>query len=97
VNCSELNCEDAGVSFWQPVEDPGTRPPRSWVFDIGCAILAGAASLARFSAGQTAHPAALSLAASLLVAVLTAAALPLRRVWPGPVFLWTILAAAAAA
>ncbi len=85
------------MSFWQPVEDPGTRPPRSWVFDIGCAILAGAASLARFSAGQTAHPAALSLAASLLVAVLTAAALPLRRVWPGPVFLWTILAAAAAA
>jgi signal transduction histidine kinase len=85
------------VSFWQPVEDPGTRSPRSWVFDIGCAILAGAASLARFSAGQAAHPAALSLAASLLVAVLTAAALPLRRVWPGPVFLWTILAAAAAA
>ena len=82
------------MSCWKPVEDPGTRPWRSWVFDIGCAILAGVASLARFSAGQTAHPAALSLAASLLVAVLTAAALPLRRVWPGPVFLYTILAAA---
>jgi signal transduction histidine kinase len=89
-----VNCEDAGVSIWKPAEGPGTRPPRSWVFDIGCAIFAGAASLARFSAGQTAHPVALSLAASLLVAVLTAAALPLRRVWPGPVFLWTILAAA---
>ena len=29
-----------------------------------------------------------------MVAVLTAAALPLRRVWPGPVFVWTLLAAA---
>jgi signal transduction histidine kinase len=67
---------------------------RSWIFDIGCAILAGAASLARFEAGQTPRPAALSLAASLIVAVLTAAALPLRRVWPGPVFLYTVLAAA---
>jgi signal transduction histidine kinase len=35
-----------------------------------------------------------SLAAGLLVAVLTAAALPLRRVWPGPVLAWTLLAAA---
>ena len=39
-------------------------------------------------------PAHLSLAASLIVAVLTAGALPLRRVWPGPVFLWTLVAAA---
>jgi signal transduction histidine kinase len=85
------------VSFWQPVEDPGTRPLRSWAFDIGCAIFAGAASLAYFSFGQTAHRAALSFPASLLVAVVIAAALPLRRVWPGPVFLWTILAAAALA
>ena len=28
------------MSFWTPVENPGTRPPRSWVFDIGCALLA---------------------------------------------------------
>jgi len=82
------------VAFWKPVEDPGTRSPRSWAFDIGCAIVAGAASLAHFSFGQTAHPAHLSLAASLIVAVLTAGALPLRRVWPGPVFLWTLVAAA---
>ena len=40
------------------------------------------------------HPVHLSLAAGALVAVLTAGALPLRRVWPGPVFLWTLLAAA---
>ena len=82
------------MAFWKPVEDPGTRSPRSWAFDIGCAIVAGAASLAHFSFGQTAHPAHLSLAVSLIVAVLTAGALPLRRVWPGPVFLWTLVAAA---
>ena len=82
------------MAFWKPVEDPGTRSPRSWAFDIGCAIVAGAASLAHFSFGQTAHPAHLSVAASLIVAVLTAGALPLRRVWPGPVFLWTLVAAA---
>ena len=82
------------MAFWKPVEDPGTRSPRSWAFDIGCAIVAGAASLAHFSFGQTAHAAHLSLAASLIVAVLTAGALPLRRVWPGPVFLWTLVAAA---
>jgi signal transduction histidine kinase len=82
------------VAFWKPAEDPGTRSPRSWAFDIGCAIAAGAASLARFSFGQAAHSGHLPLAASLAVAVLTAGALPLRRVWPGPVFLWTLLAAA---
>jgi signal transduction histidine kinase len=82
------------VSFWKPVEDPGTRPLRSWVFDVGCAIFAFAASLAHFSFGQTTHPDHLRLAASLTVAALTALALPLRRVWPGPVFLWTVLVAA---
>jgi signal transduction histidine kinase len=81
-------------SFWKPAEDPRTRPPRAWAFDIACAVIAGAASLARFSFGQAAAPAHLSLAAGALVAVLTAAGLPLRRVWPAPVFLWTLLAAA---
>ena len=81
------------MSFWKPVEDPGTRPLRSWAFDIGCALFAFAASLAHFSFGQTVHPEALPLAARLTVAVLTALALPVRRVWPGPVFLWTAAAA----
>ncbi len=89
-----MNCDDVGVSFWKPAEDPRTRPRRSWAFDSGCAIVAGAASLAAFSFGQTAHPVHLALAVGVIVAVLTAAALPLRRVWPGPVFLWTLLAAA---
>jgi signal transduction histidine kinase len=82
------------VSFWQPVEDPRTRPPRSWVFDTGCAVLVGAASLAHFSFGQTASHVGLPVAASLAIAALTALALPLRRVWPGPVLLWTVLLAA---
>jgi signal transduction histidine kinase len=82
------------VSIWKPAEDPRTRPLRSWALDVGCAIVAGAASLAHFSFGQAAAPVPLSLATGAIVAVLTAAALPLRRVWPGPVFVWTLLAAA---
>ena len=82
------------MTSWQPAEDPRTRPLRSWAFDIGCAVVAGAASLGHFLFGQTAHPVHLPVAASLAVAVLTAAALPLRRVRPGPVFVWTLLAAA---
>jgi signal transduction histidine kinase len=82
------------MSFWKPAEDPGTRRLRSWVFDVGCALFAFAASFARFSFAQTAHPPHLRLAAALVVGVLTAGALPLRRVWPGPVFVWTVLVAA---
>ena len=29
------DCEDGSMSVWTPVENPGTRPPRSWAFDIG--------------------------------------------------------------
>ena len=86
--------EDRGVSFWKPAENPRTRPLRSWSFDVGCAVVAGAASLAHFSFGQAGHARDLSLAAGAIVVIVTAAALPLRRVWPGPVFLWTLLAAA---
>ena len=86
--------EDGGVSFWEPAENLRARQLRSWAFDIGCAVVAGAASLARFSFGQAGQPVHLSLAAAVIVAVVTAGALPLRRVWPGPVFAWTLLAAA---
>ncbi len=88
------DCENASMSFWNRVENPGARPLRSWVFDIVVAIAAAAASTAQFSFGQKVHAAALPLAAGLTVAVVTALALPLRRVWPGPVFAWTVVAAA---
>ena len=82
------------MAIWKPAENPGTRAMRSWALDIGCAFIAGLASLAHFSFGQVANPAHLSPGASILVAFLTAAALPVRRLWPGPVFVWTLLAAA---
>jgi len=82
------------MSFWTPVEDPGTRPLRSWAFDIGCALLAAVASFGLFSFAQTANPAHTALAVSLVVAVLTVLVLSLRRVWPGPVFGVMVLMAA---
>jgi signal transduction histidine kinase len=82
------------MSFWTPIENLGTRPLRSWVFDIGCALLAAVASLGTFSFGQTAHPVHPPLAVSLAVVVLIALVLPLRRVWPGPVFGVMVLMAA---
>jgi signal transduction histidine kinase len=82
------------MSVWTPVEDPGTRPRRSWVFDIGCALFAALASFGTFSFAQTAHPAHPPLAVSLVVAVLTALVVSLRRVWPGPVFGVVVLMAA---
>ncbi len=45
------------MSFWTPIENPGTRPPRSWVFDVGCVLFAAMASFGGFSFAQTAHPA----------------------------------------
>lgn len=74
------------MSFWTPVESLGTRPLRSWVFDIGCALFAALASFGSFSFAQTPHPPLPALPVSLVVAVLTALVLSLRRVWPGPVF-----------
>ena len=85
------------MSFWKQAENPRTRPARSWALDIGCAVAAGGAALARFSFGQEGLPGHVPLAAGIVAAVLTAAALPLRRVWPGPVFGWTVLAAAVVA
>jgi hypothetical protein len=54
-------------------------------------LLARLASFGSFPFAQTAHPA---LAVRLIVAVLTTLVLPLRRVWPGPVFGVIVLMAA---
>ncbi len=72
------------MSCWTPVENLGTRPLRSWVFDVGCALLAALLSFARFSFAS--HPAVPPLVPSLVVAIVTALVLSLRRIWPAPVF-----------
>ena len=82
------------MSFWTPVENPGTRPLRSWVFDVSCALLAALGSFGSYSFGQAAHPPPPTLAVGLVVAVLTVLVLSLRRVWPGPVFGVVVLMAA---
>ena len=82
------------MSFWTPVEDPRTRPLRSWVFDVGCALFAALASFGSFSFAQTPRPTHPALAVSLVVAALTALVLTLRRVWPVPVFGVVLLMAA---
>ena len=82
------------MSFWTPVENPGTRPLRSWVFDVGCALLAALGSFGSYSFGQAAHPPPPTLAAGLVVAVLTLLVVSLRRVWPGPAFGVVVLMAA---
>jgi len=82
------------MSFRTPVENPGTRPLRSWAFDVGCALLAAESSFGSFSFAQGAHPRLPTLAVSLVVAILTTVVLSLRRVWPGPMFGITVLMAA---
>jgi hypothetical protein len=82
------------MSVWTPAENPGARPVRSWAFDIGCALLAALASLGAFSFAQPARLAHPPLAVSVVVAVLTALVLSLRRVWPGPVFAVVVVMAA---
>ena len=82
------------MSFWTPIENPGTRPLRSWVFDIGCALFAAAGSFGSSSFALAAHHPPPALAVSLPVAVLTALVVTLRRVWPGPVFAVVVLMAA---
>jgi len=82
------------MSFWTPVENPGTRPWRSWVFDVGCALLAAAGAFTSFSFTQDAQPQALPPKVSSIVAVMTILVVSLRRVWPGPVFGVVVLMAA---
>jgi signal transduction histidine kinase len=82
------------MSFWTPVEDPRTRPLRSWVFDVGCALFAALVSFGSFSFAQTPRPTHPALAVSVVVAALTALLLAVRRVWPVPVFGVVLLMAA---
>ena len=59
------------MPLWTPIENPGTRPPRSWAFDIGCALFAAVASFGSFSFAQAAHPAHPALAIGLYTVAAT--------------------------
>ena len=82
------------MSFWTPVENPGTRPPRSWVFDarLRCARRRGGVHQLFLRPGAATPAPPLKL--SLVVAVLTIPVLTVRRIWPGPVFAVMVLIAA---
>jgi signal transduction histidine kinase len=82
------------MSFWTPVENPGTRPLRSWVFDVGCAALAAAGAFISFSFALGPQPPAPNLKLSLVVAVVTIPVLTVRRIWPGPACAVMVLIAA---
>lgn len=63
------------MSLWTPIENPGTRPPRPGLSTSG-APCSPPWRRSGPSFAQTAHP---SLAVGLVVAVVTAFVLPLRR------------------
>jgi signal transduction histidine kinase len=77
------------VGVWTPVEEPGSREGRSWLFDVG------AMALALLTSGLyvTAAP---DLPLWIAVTIVVAMTVPLvvRRVWPVPVFAWGLLVAA---
>jgi signal transduction histidine kinase len=78
------------VGVWTSAEEPGSRQPRSWLFDVAVALFAllAAAIYVRSSPD-------LSTTAAAAIIVATAAPLVLRRIWPVPVFAWGLAVAAA--
>src|SRR5215472_14964620 len=71
----------------QPVEYPANRPARRWVFDVFVTLLAivlSAPSLFK----EPPHRA--PGAAALIVLIVMAAPLVVRRIWPIPVFGWIL-------
>ncbi len=78
------------MGIWTPAEGPGSRQPRSWLFDVAVALFA----LLAASAYVTSSP-DLSTTAAAAIILATAAPLVVRRIWPIPVFAWGLLVAAA--
>ncbi|HEX2308291.1 MAG TPA: sensor histidine kinase [Jatrophihabitantaceae bacterium] len=69
------------MGIWSPTEQPGTRSPQAWLFDVGVAV----GTLVLSTAYVTASP-KLSIPAAVAIIVALAAPLVVRRVWPVPVF-----------
>ena len=78
------------MAIWSPVEPPGARSLRSWLFDVGVAVGA-----LLFSAAYVTAAPHLSTAAAVAIIVALAAPLVVRRIWPVPVFGLQLLVAAA--
>jgi signal transduction histidine kinase len=78
------------MGIWSPVEQPGARSRRSWLFDVGVAV--GALLLS--AAYVTASP-HLSTATATVIILALAAPLVVRRIWPVPVLGLQLLIAAA--
>ena len=63
------------MSSWAPVENPGTRPPRSRVFDVACTLLAAPTwfgSLLRPGGTIARSPVALSLVVAVMAGAVPA-------------------------
>jgi signal transduction histidine kinase len=78
------------MGIWSPVEQPGARSRRSWLFDVGVAVGA-----LLFSAAYVTASPYLSTATATAIIVTLAAPLVVRRIWPVPVFGVQLLIAAA--
>jgi signal transduction histidine kinase len=78
------------VGIWTPAEEPGSRQPRSWLFDAAVALFAFLAAGAYVTSSPD-----LSTTEAVAIILATAAPLVVRRVWPVPVFAWGFLVAAA--
>jgi signal transduction histidine kinase len=78
------------MGIWTPVEQPGSRSRRSWLFDVSVAL--GALLLSATYVTASPH---LSTAAAVVIIVALAAPLVVRRIWPVPVFGLQLLIASA--
>ncbi len=78
------------MGIWTPVEGPGSRKRRSWLFDAAVALFA-----ALFASAYITSSPVLSTTAAAAIILATAAPLVVRRIWPVPVFAWGFLVAAA--
>ena len=85
-----MSWQTGWVRFWAQVQQPGSRRRSAWVFDAAVALFALLTWLT-YAFGNS------SLPTGGVVAIVVALVLPLlvRRIWPVPVFVWSMTVAAA--